>query len=394
MPILNVGGLNCFYRVEGRDDHPVLMLSHSLGQDHGMWDVQARALSEQFRVVRYDIRGHGASAVTEGDYRIEQLGADALALADALRIDRFAFCGLSLGGMIGQWLAAQAPERLSAVVLANTSPKTDSAGMEKRRQAVLAGGMEAVVDTVLGRFFSPSTLAVPTTVTANSQRALLTTDPVGYAGCCAAIRDMDHGSLLAAIRAPVLIISGTRDVSTPWIGHGERLASGIAGARTVHLETAHLSNLEAPRGFLAALREFLQAGAEGSLEAGMKVRRAVLGEAHVDRASADPASTAFQELITRYAWGTIWSRPGLDVRTRRLLVLAMTAVLGRWEEFRLHVRTGFTRELEWCEVEEVLLQSAIYAGVPVANTGFHVAAEERPGGRGGRPAPPADPTSP
>ena len=394
MPVLNVGGLSCFYRLEGRDDNPVLILSHSLGQDHGMWDAQARELSEQFRVLRYDTRGHGATEVTAGDYRIEQLGMDVLALADALTIDRFAFCGLSLGGMIGQWLAAHAPDRLTGVVLANTSPKTDSAAMETRRQAVLTGGMEAVADTVMGRFFSSATLAAPTSVTANARRALLGTDPAGYAGCCAAIRDMDHGGLLPTIRVPVLIINGTGDVSTPWTGHGEHLAAHIAGARTVHLETAHLSNLEAPRAFLAALREFLVAPAPGSMEGGMRMRRAVLGDAHVDRASAEPASQAFQELITRYAWGTIWARPGLDVRTRRLLVLAMTAVLGRWEEFRLHVRTGFTRELEWCDVEEVLLQSAIYAGVPVANTGFHVAAEERAAGREGPSATPTGPTSP
>lgn len=385
MPLSNVGGLSCFYRLEGHDDNPVLMLSHSLGQDHGMWDAQARELSEHFRVLRYDLRGHGASAAMPGDYRIEQLGADALTLADTLGIDRFAFCGLSLGGMIGQWLAARAPDRITAVVLANTSPKMEPGAMEARRRAVLDGGMAAVADTVMSRFFSPDTLASGATSAANSRRSLLGTDPIGYAGCCAAIRDMDHTSLLAAIRVPVLIITGTRDVSTPWAGHGDRLAGQIAGARTVHLDAAHLSNLEAPRAFMAALRGFLQPPAQDSLEAGMTVRRAVLGNAHVDRAAAAPASPAFQELITRYAWGTIWTRPGLDVRTRRLLVLAITAALGRWEEFRLHVRTGFTRELEWCDVEEVLLQSAIYAGVPVANTGFHVASEERLAERGDSP---------
>jgi 4-carboxymuconolactone decarboxylase len=115
-------------------------------------------------------------------------------------------------------------------------------------------------------------------------------------------------------------------------------------------------------------------------EAGMKVRRAVLGDAHVDKSLASAArSDDFQDLITRYAWGTIWTRPGFDIRTRRLLVLAMTAAMGRWEEFRLHVRTGLPRELEWCDIEDVLLQAAIYAGVPAANTGFHCANEERKG---------------
>lgn len=381
MPLLTLAGTTCYYRLDGRDDRPVLMLAHSLGQDHGMWDPQVADLAEHFRVLRYDIRGHGASGVTAGDYRIEQLAGDALALADALGIERFAFCGVSLGGMIGQWLAARAPGRVTAAVLANTSALADRDGMETRRRTVLAGGMSAVADTVMGRFFSPRLLSRDTPAVAASRRTLLATSPEGYAGCCAAIRDMDQTGALAQIRAPVLIISGDHDVSLPWVGHGERLARGIAGARAVHLPAAHLSNLEAPRSFTAAVLAFLLPSEPGSVEAGLQKRRAVLGDAHVDRALASAAGTSedFQDLITRYAWGTIWTRPGLDVRTRRLLVLAVTAAMGRWEEFRLHLKTGLGRELEWCDVEEILLQTAVYAGVPAANTGFHVAAEERAG---------------
>ena len=126
-----------------------------------------------------------------------------------------------------------------------------------------------------------------------------------------------------------------------------------------------------------ALLQFLLPSGGDRYEDGMRIRRRVLGSSHVDRASASPASSDFQDLITRYAWGSIWTRPGLDIRTRRLLVLAMTAALGRWEEFRLHVRTGLPRELEWCDLEEVLLEAAVYAGVPVANTGLRHAAAER-----------------
>jgi 3-oxoadipate enol-lactonase/4-carboxymuconolactone decarboxylase len=378
MPVLTTADAATYYRISGPDDAPVLMLAHSLGQDHGMWDAQAADLSAHFRVVRYDIRGHGASGVTPGDYRIEQLGADALALADAVGAARFAFCGVSLGGMIGQWLAAHAPDRLTSVVLANTSARPEAERMETRRRTVLAEGMGAVADAVMSRFFSPRLLAAHPPVVADARRTLLATYPVGYAGCCAAIRDMDLTPVLGRIRVPVLIISGELDASLPWTGHGDVLASQIPGARVAHLAAAHLSNLETPRAFTAALFAFLLP-AEDPGDAGPRMRRAALGDAHVDRALANARGTsqAFQDLITRYAWGSIWARPALDWRTRRLLVLAIAAATGRWDEFRLHVRSGLARELEWCDVEEVLMQTAIYAGVPAANTAFHAAAEER-----------------
>jgi 3-oxoadipate enol-lactonase / 4-carboxymuconolactone decarboxylase len=194
---------------------------------------------------------------------------------------------------------------------------------------------------------------------------------------------VDLRGVIGLIRVPVLIISGDRDVALPWTGHGDLLAQAIPAAHVQHLPAAHLSNLEAPRSFTSALLQFLQperhAARTTSAEAGLQIRRAVLGDAHVDRAlaSAADSSSDFQDLVVRYPWGAIWARPGLDVRTRRLLVLAMTAAMGRWEEFRLHVKTGLPRELEWCDLEEVLLQAAVYAGVPAANTGFQVAAEER-----------------
>jgi 3-oxoadipate enol-lactonase / 4-carboxymuconolactone decarboxylase len=175
------------------------------------------------------------------------------------------------------------------------------------------------------------------------------------------------------------VISGDRDLPTPWTSHGEILAREISGARAVHLPAAHLSNVERPQSFTAALLEFLLGDAPAdSFESGMRLRRSVLGDAHVDSAttSANDFTRDFQALITRYAWGTIWSRPGLDHRIRRLLVVAMMAAMGRWEEFKLHVRTGLQHELEPCDLKEVLLQTAVYAGVPAANTGFHLANEE------------------
>ena len=377
MPIIQNGPARCFYRLHGADDRPVLFLSHSLGQDHGMWDLQAEWLAPHFRVVRYDTRGHGASDAVPGDYSIADLGQDALRLADALGIDRFAFCGLSLGGMIAQWLAIHAPSRVTAIVAANTSPRPEADRMETRRKTVLAEGIDAIADVAIQRFFSPKMLASNSRLVAESRRTLVATDPVGYAGCCATIRDFDSVGDLGRIRCPALVIQGDVDVAFPWTGHGDVLANGISGATVVHLPAGHLSNLERPRSFTAAVLQFLLPAGQDTFDAGMRARRRVLGDAHVDRASASPISGDFQELITRYAWGAIWTRPGLDIRTRRLLALGMTAALGRWEEFRLHVRTGLPAELEWCDLEEVLLQAAIYAGVPAANSGFHHAADER-----------------
>lgn len=377
MPLLTINDIACWYRIEGPEDAPVVVLSHSLGLDHGMWDRQAADLAPHFRVLRYDTRGHGASTTTTGDYSIEQIAKDLLALVDALKIPRFAFCGLSLGGMIGQWLGAHVPERLTHLVLANTSARlSDPSLMEARRQAVLGGGMRAIEDVAMPRFFSPRKLAGGDRDVAYARRTLLATDPVGYAGCCAALRDLDQLDLLARIRVPTLVIGGDLDVPMPWADHGAVLAGRIAGAHAARLDAGHLSNLERPRAFTAALFDFLLPAPDGSLDSGFRVRRNVLGDAYVDRAIVGTTAFTreFQALITRYAWGTIWSRPGLDHRTRRLLVLATTAALGRLEEFGLHVRTGLDHELEVADLEEVLLQTALYAGVPAANAAFHAAA--------------------
>ena len=379
MAFVQAGGSRHYYRHEGAEGRPVLMLSHALGVDHGLWDPQIPAFVPHFQVLRYDTRGHGASQASPGTYAIDQLGRDALAVADAAGVRQFAFCGLSLGGMIGQWLAANAPDRLTHLVLANTSARlTDPDAMETRRRAVAEGGMASVTDVVMGRFFSPATLASNSPAVAWARRTLLATDPVGYAGCCAAIRDMDHSSLLPRIRTPTLIIGGDLDVPMPWNLHGDVLGRAIAGSRVVRLPAAHLSNLERPRCFAVAVLEFVLPPPGGTLETGMASRRAVLGDAHVDRAvsNATEFTRDFDEWITGFAWGAVWARPGLDARTRRLLALTTTAALGRWEEFRLHVRTGLARELEPCDLKEVLLQLGVYAGVPAANTAFHIAGEE------------------
>ncbi len=382
MPFATIHNTRMFYRLEGNAGCPVLILSHSIGTDHAMWDLQVGDLLPHFQVLRYDIRGHGASDAPNREYSIEMLGGDILGLADSLGVSRFAFCGLSLGGSIGQWVAAHAPECVTHLVLANTSPQFGPrANWETRIAAVHKEGMSAIVDLAMQRFFSPDTLAKKNPHAASIRAVLLATDPVGYTGCCAALRDVDHEGMLGQIPSPTLVIAGDHDVSTPWSGHGEKLAREIPGAKALHLPAAHLSNIERPRSFTTALLEFLLPQLHANvdtLQTGFEQRRKVLGDAHVEKAIAATTefTREFQELITRYAWGTIWSRPELDWRTRRLLVLAVTASLGRWEEFALHVRAGLASELELCDLKEVLLQTAVYAGVPAANTGFQIVAEQ------------------
>jgi 3-oxoadipate enol-lactonase / 4-carboxymuconolactone decarboxylase len=382
MPFAQSGKCRIYYRLEGVPAKPLLVLVHSLGADHGMWDAQAAALSPHFRILRLDIRGHGASGVSAGEYTIEQLAGDVLAVVGAAagaRGEAFDYCGLSLGGMIGQWLAAKT-DRIARLVLANTSPRMSDPGIfDARRKLVLEQGMAAIEQAVLQRFFTPRTLAKPHPGVESVRNVLVSTDPAGYAACCSAVRDMNHLALLDRIRTPTLVICGAEDVSTPWQGHGSVLASSIPNAHAVHLDAAHLSNVERPSGFNAALFGFLLPGPPAEpLQAGMSMRRRVLGDAHVDRAAAQTTDFTrdFQAWITRYAWGTIWTRPGLDLRVRRLLVLGTTASLGRWEEFRLHIKTGLASDLELADIEEVLLQVGIYAGVPAANTGFHIVREE------------------
>jgi 3-oxoadipate enol-lactonase/4-carboxymuconolactone decarboxylase len=251
--------------------------------------------------------------------------------------------------------------------------------MEARRTAVLDGGMPAVVETAMSRFFSTDGLTRRPEIAANARRTLLATSPEGYAACCAAVRDFDGRDALSSIAARTFVIAGDLDVSMPWEGHGAVLASSIPGSSVARLHAAHLSNLEQPRSFSAALLRFLVPADADVRAAGERGRRAALGDAHVDRsiAATTDLTRDFQDLITRTAWGSIWTRPGLDHRTRRLIVLVITASLGRWEEFRLHLRAGLARELEWTDVEEVLLQTAVYAGIPAANTAFQIAAEER-----------------
>ena len=257
MAFIDLNGQHFHYRFDGPPDAPVLMLSNSLGTDLTMWNPQVEHFARRFRVLRYDTRGHGASAVTAGPYTIAQLGGDVLALLDALKIGRVRFCGLSMGGATGMWLAAHAPERLEQVVLCNTGACIGTADVWNTRIAtVRQGGMETIVQGTMERWFTAAFRARAPETVERVREVFRRTPPAGYIACCEAIRDHDERDAIAAIRLPTLVIAGTHDPATP-PADGRFLAESIPGARYVELDTAHLSNLEAADEFTETVFKFV-----------------------------------------------------------------------------------------------------------------------------------------
>jgi 3-oxoadipate enol-lactonase / 4-carboxymuconolactone decarboxylase len=359
------------YLLEGRGDAPVLVLANSLGTTLRMWDRQAAALSGRFRLLRYDHRGHGGSPVPPGPYTIDDLGRDVLALLDRLEIERFSFCGLSIGGMVGIWLASAAPKRIERLVLCCTSAHlgTLAEAYATRARTVREHGVGAVADAVLERWFTSGFREDHPDVVEWASRMLRETPAEGYAGCCEAIKDMDLRSRLGAIRAPTLVIAGADDPAIP-PEHAEFIRDSIPDSHLVVIEqAAHLANVEQPEVVTRAVLDHLEP------VRGMRVRREVLGDEHVDAAIARTTSfTAdFQDFITRYAWGEIWTRPGLDRKMRSAITLTALVAQGRLEELEMHVRAALRNGLSVDEIKEVLLHSAVYCGVPAANSAFAIA---------------------
>ena len=259
MPDINADGCMIHVEVEGPENAPALMLSNSLGTNLHMWDEQVAPFTQHFRLVRYDRRGHGQSGVPKGPYSMERLGRDALAVLDALGIRRTHWCGLSMGGMVGQWLGANAANRIDRLVLSNTASYwPDKAVWNERIKLVQNKGLAAVVDATMERWFTRDFRERSPQVVARIREMFLGTKSDGYIGCGYAIRDMDLRPMLPNIKAPTLVLAGRHDPATPLQGH-EFIREQVPEADLVVLDASHLANVEKPQAYADAVLEFLLA---------------------------------------------------------------------------------------------------------------------------------------
>nr|WP_035304314.1 4-carboxymuconolactone decarboxylase [Actinokineospora inagensis] len=366
--------------MDGPAGAPPLLLGPSVGTSTAVWDAVLPTLVDRFRVCRYDLPGHNGAPPLPAGATVDDIATSVLALADSLGWSTFHYAGVSIAGATGAVMALREPDRvLSLAMICSSARFGDPKTWRDRAATVRAEGTMSLVASTVGRWFAnPDSPASPLGERLISD--LVTVDPAGYAACCDALSTYDIRARLDEIDTPTLIIAGRQDPATP-PAHARELADGIRPANLVEINGGgHLTVVDQPTAVSAALRHHLPGGhlpSDGTPDAGMRVRREVLGDDHVDRAVAKTtAFTAdFQDLITRYAWGEIWTRPGLDRRTRSCVTLTALIAHGHFEELAMHVRAALRNGLTREEIGEVLLQSAIYCGVPAANRAFAVAQE-------------------
>ncbi|MEV6293552.1 4-carboxymuconolactone decarboxylase [Streptomyces sp. NPDC051896] len=407
------------YRFDGPEDAPVLILGPSLGTTWHMWDRQVPELTRQWRVLRFDLPGHGgAPAHPAGS--VAELATRLLATLDSIGVQRFGYAGCALGGAIGIELALRHPERLASLALVAASPRFGTADEFRQRGVIVrTNGLDPIARTSPDRWFTGGFAAAQPAITEWAVQMVRTTDPGCYIAACEALASFDVRTELGRVGVPTLVLVGSDDqVTGP--AEARTLVAGIPDARLAVVPGAsHLVPVEQP----AAVTDLLvhhfstawqqpydtgqtalpaapvspaiasapyvtpvaeiapaavpaqPAGQPDRYETGLKIRREVLGDAHVDRALAEAEgfSGEFEEFVTRYAWGEIWNRPGLDRRTRSCVTLTALVAGGHLEELAFHTRAALRNGLTPDEIKEVLLQAAVYCGVPAANSAFRVA---------------------
>ncbi|MEU0083004.1 4-carboxymuconolactone decarboxylase [Streptomyces sp. NPDC006274] len=403
------------YRVDGPEDAPVLILGPSLGTTWHMWDRQIAELSGRWRVVRYDLPGHGGAPAHPAT-SVGELAERLLATLDQLGVQRFGYAGCSIGGAVGIELALRHPHRLATLALVAASPRFGTADEFRQRGVVVrTNGLDPMAHSAPERWFTAAFAAAQPAIVEWAVQMVRTTDPGCYIAACEALAAFDARAELARIGAPTLVVVGSEDqVTGP--AEARTLVAGIPDARLALVPGAsHLAPVEQPAAvtdllahhFATAWHDTLAAvpvpaapatsapvapvaeiappapeqphatgaGRPDPYQAGMKVRREVLGDAHVDAlmADGDDFTGDFQELITRYAWGEVWTRDGLDRRTRSCVTLAALVAGGHLEELAVHTRAALRNGLTPVEIREVLIHTAVYCGVPAANAAFRVA---------------------
>ncbi len=381
----SIGGV----QLAGSQDLPLLVCGPSLGTSAtALWSDVADLLADEFHIVAWDLPGHGVNSTVPTDpFEMSGLAAGVLAFIDRMLDDRgepggsFAYAGDSVGGAVGLQLLLDQPARVTGAVLACTGARLGDESMWRERAAlVLASGTPVMVEPSAQRWFRPGFIEERTRAASALLHALRDTDRFGYAAVCGALATFDVRHRLGEVTAPVVAIAGAYDAAAPVAGMAT-IAHGVADGRLVVLDrVAHQAPVEAPAETAAAIRAL--AGVkdapttiDGRRAAGMKVRREVLGDAHVDRATAAATDLTreFQEYITDYAWGGIWTRPGLDRRSRSMITLTALIARGHHEELEMHLRAARTNGLSDEEIKELILQTAVYCGVPDANTAFRIA---------------------
>ncbi|MEO3974517.1 alpha/beta fold hydrolase [Streptomyces sp. CAU 1734] len=411
------------YRVDGPEDAPVLILGPSLGTTWHMWDRQIADLSREWRVLRYDLPGHGG-APAHPAIAVADLADRLLATVDELGIQRFGYAGCSIGGAIGIDLALRHPHRIASLALVAASPRFGTAD-EFRRQGVVVrtNGLDPIARSAPEHWFTLGFAAAQPAIVDWAVQMVRTTDPGCYIAACEALAAFDARADLGRVGVPTLVLVGSEDqVTGP--AEARTLVAGIPDARLALVPGAsHLAPVEQPgavtdllvRHFAGVAQDTLSAipvqqpvpvvsapvtpvaeiapavpagdpaelsgeepaaGRPDPLGAGTRIRREVLGNTHVDRVTAADGFTGdFQELVTRYAWGEVWAREGLDRRTRSVVTLTALIAGGHREELATHTRAALRNGLTPDEIREILLHTALYCGIPAANAAFAVARE-------------------
>lgn len=371
----------------GPDDGPLLLLGPSLGTTTAtLWTGVAQRLVDHVRVVGWDLPGHGRGRRAH-PFTIADLAAAVLVIAGDLNVETFHYAGDSVGGCVGLQLLLDAPQRVSSATLLCTGAAIGTPdGWLARAATVRAGGVDTMLTGAAERWFAPGFVDREPGTASALLDALSHTDAESYAQVCEALAVFDVTDRLSEIVTPVLAVAGSADSPTPPESL-RRIASDVKDGDLVVLEgVGHLAPAEAPERVAGLIAEIVgvpqppSKSLEDVHRAGMAVRREVLGHAHVDRAVAGTTDLTadFQHMITQYAWGSIWTRPGLDFRSRSMITLTALVARGHHEELAMHLRAAHRNGLSNDEIKELLMQTAIYCGVPEANSAFRIAAEVLP----------------